>query len=91
MIIAEAIEVASDLDAYLRRVQQGETIIIAIDNRPVAELRPAVSPAREPRPFGLCAGDFVVAEDFDSPLPEDTLADFGHDLTIATVDPAIRR
>lgn len=28
------------------------------------------------RPFGLAAGDFVVSEDFDAPLPESVLADF---------------
>jgi hypothetical protein len=28
------------------------------------------------RPFGLCAGEFVVPDDFDAPLPEDTLALF---------------
>jgi len=76
VIIADANEVASDLDAYLRKVQDGETVIIAIHNRPVAELRPTAALAEVPRPFGLCAGDFVVADDFDSPLPDDTLADF---------------
>lgn len=30
----------------------------------------------EPRPFGLCAGEFVVPDDFDAPLPEDFLQDF---------------
>jgi len=28
------------------------------------------------RPFGLCAGDFVVPDDFDEPLPEDILSAF---------------
>ena len=28
------------------------------------------------RPFGLCAGDFVVPDDFDKPLPEDILSAF---------------
>lgn len=28
------------------------------------------------RPFGLCAGEFVVPKDFDESLPEDTLALF---------------
>jgi hypothetical protein len=26
-----------------------------------------------PRPFGLCAGEFTVPDDFDAPLPEDLL------------------
>ncbi|MBS1787964.1 MAG: hypothetical protein JST85_09595 [Acidobacteria bacterium] len=28
------------------------------------------------RPFGLCAGEFVVPDDFDAPLPEEILRDF---------------
>jgi len=32
---------------------------------------------QELRPFGLCAGEFVVPDDFDAPLPEDMLNAFG--------------
>ena len=32
--------------------------------------------SRELRPFGLCAGEFTVPEDFDAPLPEEILAEF---------------
>lgn len=28
------------------------------------------------RPFGLAAGEFVVPDDFDAPLPNEVLADF---------------
>ena len=28
------------------------------------------------RPYGLAAGEFVVSDDFDAPLPEGILADF---------------
>jgi TIR domain len=28
------------------------------------------------RPFGLCAGEFIVPDDFDAPLPDEVLADF---------------
>ena len=31
---------------------------------------------KQPRPFGLCAGEFVVPDDFDAPLPEDMLNAF---------------
>jgi hypothetical protein len=36
------------------------------------------APARgeEPRPFGLCAGEFEVPDDFDAPLPDDVLSTF---------------
>lgn len=55
--------------AFLDRVEGGESLIVARDGRPVAELRPLSSPA--PRPFGLAAGEFVVPDDFDDPLPDD--------------------
>ena len=29
--------------------------------------------ANTPRPFGLCAGQFQVPDDFDAPLPDDEL------------------
>jgi antitoxin (DNA-binding transcriptional repressor) of toxin-antitoxin stability system len=76
MIVVEADEVSADLKAYLQKVKRGETVVIAIDNRPVAELRPANAETAQPRPFGLCAGEFVVPTDFDAPLPEDVIADF---------------
>ncbi len=28
---------------------------------------------KQPRPIGLCAGEFVVPDDFDAPLPHDIL------------------
>ena len=28
------------------------------------------------RPYGLCAGEFVVPDDFDDPLPDDVIAAF---------------
>lgn len=31
---------------------------------------------KEPRPYGLCAGEFVVPTDFDEALPEDILNAF---------------
>ena len=37
----------------------------------------AVSPSETTlRPFGLCAGEFIVPDDFDAPLPDDILAEF---------------
>lgn len=33
-------------------------------------------PPTEPRPFGLCAGQIQVPDDFDAPLPEDVLRSF---------------
>jgi antitoxin (DNA-binding transcriptional repressor) of toxin-antitoxin stability system len=69
-------EIQQDLRAYLHRVAAGETLVVLESNKPLAEIRPVASPARGARPFGLCAGDFVVPDDFDAPLPEDVLDSF---------------
>ena len=76
MVIVDADKIASDLGAYLEKVEHGESFVIAIHNRPVAELRPADVTGTGPRRFGLCAGEFQVPDDFDAPLPEEIIADF---------------
>jgi antitoxin (DNA-binding transcriptional repressor) of toxin-antitoxin stability system len=60
---------------YLHRVLEGETVVLFRDDRPVAEIRP-LNAATGPRPFGLAAGDFVVPDDFDDPLPDELLDAF---------------
>ncbi len=39
------------------------------------ELRPITS-GKQLRPYGLCAGEFTVPDDFDAPLPEALLGAF---------------
>ena len=60
---------------YLDRVLEGETVVLVQNDRPVAEIRP-LNAALGPRPIGLAAGDFVVPDDFDAPLPDDLLDAF---------------
>jgi antitoxin (DNA-binding transcriptional repressor) of toxin-antitoxin stability system len=70
-------QIESDLAAYLKRVEDGETLLVVRLDKPVAELRPiAKESAGQRRPFALCAGEFTVPDDFDAPLPEEVLADF---------------
>src|SRR5437867_2008524 len=69
-------EIGRDLPGYLRRVEAGETLVILRAGKPVAELKPAASHLTGLRPFGLCAGEFVVPDDFDEPLPESILNEF---------------
>lgn len=66
-------EIQRDLRGYLRRVAAGETLVVIESDKPLAEIKPIAPSAHEPRPFGLCAGDFVVPDDFDAPLPDDVL------------------
>jgi prevent-host-death family protein len=67
-------EAKTHLSELLRRVEAGEEIVIERGAKPVARLVPAVAARRE---LGFARGMFEVPDDFDDPLPEDVLADFG--------------
>jgi antitoxin (DNA-binding transcriptional repressor) of toxin-antitoxin stability system len=69
-------EAKRDIASFLRKVEAGEAFVILQGDKPVAELRPASAGPAGPRPFGLCAGEFRVPDDFDAPLPEETLSGF---------------
>jgi prevent-host-death family protein len=69
-------EIQQNFAAFLQRVEAGETVLIVRMGKPIAELKPVAVPAEALRPFGLCAGEFLVPEDFDAPLPEDILNAF---------------
>lgn len=69
-------EMKRDPQGVIDRVREGETLVVIEQDRPVAEIRP-VERVRRPRPFGLAAGTFVVPDDFDGPLKDDVLRDFG--------------
>ena len=69
-------ELQRDPLTYLTRAESGESILVTRDNRPVVELRPASISRQIPRPHGLAAGQFIVPDDFDAPLPEDVLKSF---------------
>lgn len=68
-------DIQQDPASFLRRVEAGEALVVVRGGQAVAEVRPVRS-AEGPRPYGLCAGAFVVPADFDAPLPEDLLAEF---------------
>jgi antitoxin (DNA-binding transcriptional repressor) of toxin-antitoxin stability system len=69
-------DIERDLAAYLQRVEAGETVIIVRAGQLVAEMKPVALGTKPLRPFGLCAGEFTVPQDFDAPLPEDILNAF---------------
>ena len=54
----------------------GETIIIAKNGTPLAKLVPLDLPVKPKIVFGLMKGEFIEADDFDAPLPDDLLAMF---------------
>jgi antitoxin (DNA-binding transcriptional repressor) of toxin-antitoxin stability system len=69
-------DIQSDPLGCLRRVEDEETLLVTRDEQPVAEIKPVSVWSRQPRPFGMCAGEFTVPADFDDPLPEDILREF---------------
>ena len=76
MVQVSVEEIQQEFSAYLKRVEAGETLVIMRAGQPVAEVKPVVADAKTLRPFGLCAGEFVVPDDFDALLPEDLLNAF---------------
>ena len=69
-------EIQRDPLRYLRQVAAGETFIILHADKAIAELRPILPNSKQLRPFGLCAGEFTVPDDFDASLPEEILSAF---------------
>jgi len=81
MIQISVDEMKRNLPAFLHRVEAGETLVLIKSGKAVAEIKPIISssinsPAMQLRPFGLCAGEFIVPDDFNAPLPENILAEF---------------
>jgi prevent-host-death family protein len=62
-------EAKTTLSDLLRRVSEGEEVVITRSGEPVARLVPVQR--RAPRTLGQDAGLFEVPADFDDPLPED--------------------
>lgn len=68
-------EMQRDPLKYLRQVEAGETLVIMRDDKPIVELRP-IAGSKQLRPFGMCAGEFTVPDDFDAPLPANIMSAF---------------
>lgn len=69
-------EILRDVGGYLQEVKAGETFLVIDADQPVAEIRPVIQKGAGPRPYALCAGEFRVPDDFDTPSPEEITARF---------------
>ena len=67
-------EAKTHFSRLLDRVAAGDEVTIAKAGKPVARLVPAHAPTE--RILGLDRGRVTIADDFDTPLPDDLLADF---------------
>lgn len=64
------------LSHLVRRAAAGETVVTCLGRYAVAQLSSLDVAAPSTRRLGLLKGKLVVPADFDSPLPEEVLADF---------------
>lgn len=69
-------EAKTRLSELVEQARQGETIVIAKNGTPLAKLVPLDAPAKPKIVFGLMKGEFIEADDFDAPLPDDLQALF---------------
>lgn len=67
-------EAKTHLSRLLERVEQGEEIVIARNNTPVARL---VAHVPAPRSPGSLRGRIRIADTFDDPLPQELRKAFG--------------
>jgi prevent-host-death family protein len=63
----------TELSKLLKRVEEGEEIIIARGGKEIAKLTPIAAPPKKSRGYGAWKGKFTVPDSFFDPLPEDEL------------------
>lgn len=81
MLTVNIDEIQKNLISYFHQVAAGESIIIIESGKPIAEIKPVSPTSPQIRPYGLCAGEFTVPDDFNDPLPDEILNSFeGKDL-----------
>lgn len=79
MVYLNIHEAKTHLSNYLKRLEEGETIILCKRNVPIAEIRPLQRKAKKRR-IGVARGEFHVPNDFNAPLPDDILQSFADPL-----------
>jgi prevent-host-death family protein len=71
-------EAKTQLSSLVERAAKGEEFVIAKAGKPMARLVPvAPEPKVARKPGQNLLGITYIADDFDAPLPEDMLQDFG--------------
>jgi prevent-host-death family protein len=78
-------EAKTHLSELVDRAARGEEIVISKNGVPMAKLVPLAKTAAKRKPGGW-DGKVWIADDFDAPLPQDTLALFEE----APIEPAAR-
>ena len=69
-------EAKTRLSELVAQAHEGQTVIIAKAGTPMAKLVPLSHGPKRKIKYGLMKGEFLEADDFDAPLPDDILAGF---------------
>ena len=69
-------EAKTHLSKLLAEVEKGHEIVLARDGKPVAKLVPFAAKANRIT-FGDFKGRIRIADDFDAPLPDELLDEWG--------------
>lgn len=72
-------EFKTHLSRYMKKLAQGEALLICKHNVPLAELRPIHPRRTVRRPIGLDKGKVTIPPEFYEPLPRDLLDAFGEE------------
>ena len=70
-------EAKTQLSKLLAEVEKGREIVVARDGKPVAKLVPFVPAGKKKLRTGDWRGKIWVSPDFDAPLSEEELKDWG--------------
>jgi len=74
-------EAKTQLSSLVERAAKGEEFVIAKAGKPMARLSAMIVEEKSPKPLRKSGQNLLgityIANDFDSPLPEDVLQDFG--------------
>lgn len=78
MIRVNVHEAKTNLSKLLKRVEEGETVLICNRNLVVAELRAPYgdSPPKKQRPIGLHDGLIKIADDAFAPMTDEEVAEW---------------
>lgn len=69
-------DASSKLSELIERVRAGDEVVITLDGKPVARIVPAEQPEKRSL-IGLFKGQIEIADDFDAPLPDEVLREWG--------------
>ena len=71
-------QIQEDVSAFLKKIEDGEDMVILKDGQVMAEVSTISPPIdkKGQRPFGLCKGEIIMTDDFNDPLPDEIVDAF---------------